>query len=101
MSGGLLVVVDDDTNAGRGGAELDLWSLLEGGLGVDQGAVEAGLALLQAALGFLPGLDLGSLLLVLVLLLRLAGVELLSYAWNGERSLLVGENKIQLVNQRL
>lgn len=93
MSGGLLVVVDDDTNTGRGSAELDLGSLLEGGLGVDQGAVEAGLALLQAALGFLPGLDLGNLLVVLVLL-SLAGVELLSYAWNGERSLLVGENKI-------
>jgi hypothetical protein len=47
----------------------------------------------------LPGLDLGNLLLVLVLLL--AGVELLGYAWNWERGLLVGGNKIQLVTNAL
>lgn len=95
LSGGLLVVVDDDTDASRRGTELDLGSLLEGGLGICQGAVEAVLALHQAA--FLPGLNLGNLLLILVLLL-LAGVELLSYAWNRESSLLVGGK--HLVKQR-
>lgn len=93
-TGGLLVVVDDDTDTGSGGSELDLGALLEGGLGVRQGAVEAVLALHQVAALFLPGLDLGNVLIVLLILSLLAGVELLSYAWNGERRLLVGENKI-------
>lgn len=87
--GGLLVVVDNDTNTGGGGSELDLGALLEGGLGVRQGAVETVLALHQVAALFLPGLNLGNLLLVLLIRSLLAGVELLSYAWNGERRLLV------------
>jgi hypothetical protein len=111
LGGGLLVVVDDDTDARGRGAELDLGSLLQGGLGVGQGAVEAVLALGQAALCFfLPGLDLGNLVLILVLELilslslsvLLAGVELLRYAWNGERSLLVGaKKKIRISQPRL
>lgn len=74
--GGRWVVVDEDTDTSSWRAELDLGALGEGGLGEDEGAVEAGrLALRQATIA-------------LLVLLLTAGLEgLLGHAGDGEPSL--------------